>query len=217
MMCMEARQSLGVFVIGSLPMHEAVEVREHLGICPECRVEYDELAGLPALLNMITEVEATFGPVQANDAMLDRLLAQVAAERRRDRGRHRILAAVAAIVLVIGVGAAFTMLPGLNGQQGSTPVQLAATNQETGLRAEMLYGHNEKGTWTNLRLSDVRPGTRCKLIVVARNGKRYEASDWQSSETGTAQVRTDLPMRPEAIARFEIVDQNKKPLVVLPL
>src|SRR5688572_14883769 len=101
-MCMDARQSLGVYVIGSLPVYEAVEVREHLMFCPQCRVEYVELSGLPNMLGMINEDEATFGPVQANDEILHRLLAQVSSERRGRARRYRVLSAVAAMVLFIG-------------------------------------------------------------------------------------------------------------------
>jgi hypothetical protein len=218
MMCMDARQSLGVYVIGSLPVYEAVEVREHLEFCPQCRVEYDELAGLPRMLGMISVEEAAFGPVQANDEILHRLLDQVAAERRGQTRRHRALSAVAAIVLVIGGGALWAGVPGLNGRTADpTPHTVVATSQTTGVKASILYGPKASGTWTNLRLWNVPPGERCRLVVVGRDGKRQVASGWQSGDGGPTEVSTDVAMPTESIARFEIVNQEGEPMVVATL
>jgi hypothetical protein len=218
MMCMDARQSLGVYVIGSLPMYEAVEVREHLEYCPACRVEYDDLSGLPKMLGMISEEEATFGPVQANDAMLDRLLAQVAAERRGKARRHRVLSAAAVLMLLVVAGAAWLTVPGLMDRSADqAPRTAIAASQATGVRATILYGPKASGTWTNLRLSNVPNGIKCRLVAVGRDGTRKVASGWQASNTGTAEVSTDIAMRPDRIDRFEIVTQQGKPLVVVPL
>jgi 1,4-alpha-glucan branching enzyme len=127
-----------------------------------------------------------------------------------------MLSAVAAAVIVIGGGVAVTALPELLARPGaSAPVQLVATDQKSGLHVEMLYGRSESGTWTNLQLSDVPSGMRCKLVVVDRNGQRHEASDWWSAESGTKHVRTDLRMRPEQIERFEVVDHGHNTLVSL--
>ncbi len=219
MICMDARQSLGVYVIGSLPVYEAVEVREHLQYCPECRGEYHELAALPAILGMISEDEATFGPVQANDAMLQRLLAQVASERRGQRRKHRVLSAVAAVLILIGGGALYTSLPGLlDSKPGSqAPRTVVATSEVTGVKASVIYGADRTGTWTNLRLWGVPSGARCRLVAVGRNGERQVASGWQATDTGTAEVSTEVAMRPEDISRFEIVTQQGQQLVVVPL
>jgi hypothetical protein len=218
MMCMDARQSLGVYVIGSLPVYEAVEVREHLEFCPQCRTEYDELSGLPRMLGMISVEEAAFGPVQANDEILHRLLAQVAAERRGQARKHRVLSAVAAVVIVIGGGALWAGIPALSGRTADpTPHTVVARSQTTGVAATILYGAKNDGTWANMRLQNVPPGEKCRLVAVGRDGRRQVASGWQSSPTGITEVSTDVAMRTESIVRFEIVTQEGKPLVVHPL
>ena len=218
MLCMDARQSLGVYVIGSLPVYEAVEVREHLQYCPQCRVEYDELAGLPRMLGMISEDEATFGPVQADDEILHRLLAQVAAERRGRARRHRVLSAVAALVIVVGGGAAYAAVPAFHQQIGDpSPRTAVAQSATTGVRATIIYGPKSSGTWTNLRLWNVPRGERCRLVAVGRDGKRLVSSGWQSTDDGTAEVSTDVDMSTDAIERFEVVSQQGKRLVVVPL
>jgi predicted anti-sigma-YlaC factor YlaD len=49
---------LGVYVLGGLRGPEEARVREHLTRCARCRAEYEDLAEVPVLLNMITADEA---------------------------------------------------------------------------------------------------------------------------------------------------------------
>jgi len=49
---------LGVYVLGGLLGHQETRVRAHLTRCVRCRAEYEELAEVPALLDMITGEEA---------------------------------------------------------------------------------------------------------------------------------------------------------------
>jgi predicted anti-sigma-YlaC factor YlaD len=49
---------LGVYVLGGLRGHEETQVRAHLACCARCRAEYEELAEVPTLLDMITREEA---------------------------------------------------------------------------------------------------------------------------------------------------------------
>jgi anti-sigma factor RsiW len=56
--CKHVKILLGVYVLGGLRGHEETRVRTHLARCARCRAEYEELAELPALLDMITSEEA---------------------------------------------------------------------------------------------------------------------------------------------------------------
>ena len=48
--CTDARQSLGVYVLGAIEPAERALVDAHLLTCRDCRDELAGLAGLPALL-----------------------------------------------------------------------------------------------------------------------------------------------------------------------
>ena len=52
---------LGVYVLGGLRGRQKSPVRTHLGRCTRCRGEYEELADVPALLDLITREEAAAG------------------------------------------------------------------------------------------------------------------------------------------------------------
>ncbi|MGW5370617.1 anti-sigma factor family protein [Streptomyces sp. NPDC004009] len=73
------RPSLGAYVLETLSSAESDRVCAHLGECTECRTEYAELAGLPALLASITEAEASgrTAPAPSEDRA-DRLLRRAA-------------------------------------------------------------------------------------------------------------------------------------------
>jgi predicted anti-sigma-YlaC factor YlaD len=49
---------LGVYVLGGLRGHEETRVRAHLARCARCRADYEDLAEVPILLNMITAEDA---------------------------------------------------------------------------------------------------------------------------------------------------------------
>jgi predicted anti-sigma-YlaC factor YlaD len=56
--CKRVRMLLAVFVLGGLQDQQEVLVRTHLAGCARCQAEYEELAEVPALLDLITAEEA---------------------------------------------------------------------------------------------------------------------------------------------------------------
>jgi len=46
---------LGAYILGGLSDHEEFSVCAHLGRCQRCRLEYDDLANLPAVLDLFAE------------------------------------------------------------------------------------------------------------------------------------------------------------------
>jgi anti-sigma factor RsiW len=56
--CQRVGILLGVLVLGGLSGQEELLVRTHLAGCPRCQAEYEELAEVPALLDLLTPEEA---------------------------------------------------------------------------------------------------------------------------------------------------------------
>jgi predicted anti-sigma-YlaC factor YlaD len=75
--CKRIRTLLGVFVLGGLRGQEEFMVRTHLAGCAQCRSDYDELAEVPALLDLLT----------AEEAQADELLDISAPQKQRKRLR----------------------------------------------------------------------------------------------------------------------------------
>lgn len=77
------RMALGGYVLGTLPPAEMEQMRAHLATCDACRAEHEQLAGLPALLTMVTAAEAAGQTVPAGDEELaDRLVQRAAGSTR---------------------------------------------------------------------------------------------------------------------------------------
>jgi anti-sigma factor RsiW len=56
--CRQVANLLGVYVLGGLRGQQNARVTAHLSACARCRAEYEELAEVPALLDLITAEEA---------------------------------------------------------------------------------------------------------------------------------------------------------------
>ncbi|MBX7546986.1 zf-HC2 domain-containing protein [Streptomyces sp. NPDC004232] len=128
------RMALGGYVLGALSPAETEQVRAHLATCDACRAEYEQLAGLPALLATVTAAEAAGGAVPAGDeepvdrlvrraagstppaaprapgaGLLDGMLRRAAARRRRTV-RWQLAGAVASLMLVAAAAVGGTWL-----------------------------------------------------------------------------------------------------------
>ncbi|HKN97618.1 MAG TPA: zf-HC2 domain-containing protein, partial [Pseudonocardiaceae bacterium] len=71
---------IAAYVLDALEPAEAQRLREHLAGCPGCLPAYDELSGLPTLLDRITQSDldgvATELPEEVRDALLARAAAR---------------------------------------------------------------------------------------------------------------------------------------------
>jgi hypothetical protein len=87
--CQEVRPLLGGYVLGALEPDETAMVRAHLEVCRACAAEYDELAGLPELLDLGSRVQHRAEPVPPGleERLLDAVAREAPARRRRARGR----------------------------------------------------------------------------------------------------------------------------------
>jgi hypothetical protein len=63
---------LGVYVLGGLRGRQEARVRTHLLRCTRCRADYEELAEVPALLDLINSEEAASAGTPAGPAALSR-------------------------------------------------------------------------------------------------------------------------------------------------
>src|ERR671923_1451526 len=79
--CADYRELLGGYVLQALEPDDERALREHLETCPRCRREHTELAGVPAMLDLLDSPEALpeAPPKELEEAILDRF----ARERRR--------------------------------------------------------------------------------------------------------------------------------------
>jgi len=232
--CAEARQSLGVYVLGAIDPAERGFVDAHLATCRDCRDELAGLAGLPALLARVNPDEIsricaddTVRPL-ANDDPPEELLGTVLglAEARRRRNRWRYLSAAAAVAAIAG-----GLFAGLSSATSTTitktvavPVnltgsweQVSGTSQATGAAATVAYSQQLWGNAFQVLVDHIPEGTTCQLWVVHPDGTRTQVAAWTTArDEGHVWYAGSMPSTAGQISKFVITAGNKTLLTVTP-
>lgn len=229
--CTDVRTSLGGYVLGALDPAERAAVEAHVADCPACRDELAGLAGLPAMLGRVDEAQLAelAGPPPE---LLDGLLAR-AAERRRGRlgrwpgARWTPLAAAACLLLVIGAlfgGFVFpsgsdrnTAAPPTRPPSAGTGERITAANPKSNVKGYVLLKKKQWGTEVELHLAGVPKGSHCKLLVIARDGRRDALGSWYVPyDEGYGEYRGSTMFPRGQLYSFEIVGLDGQPLLTIP-
>jgi anti-sigma factor RsiW len=184
-------EEIGAHVLGLLDAEQSAAVEQHLAVCAECRREWEELHEMVDLLDDVPPEAFLDGPPDGGDLLLQRTLRQVRAESGASRRRRRfVLTGTAAVALaaVLAGGVAI-------GRTTAPPPVAGTTAPAPG--ATVLAGGGDPGItmnatitpaagWVRLRatVAGVPPGQRCRLVVVAADGRREVAGSWLVPPTG---------------------------------
>jgi len=124
MRCRQAKAQLGEYIAGTLPQKEAMQITSHLRHCRTCRVEWQRLRQVEALLHRSQ-------PLTAPPSLTDQIMAAVAEQRRKETERLAErsappsrsywravwLGAVVAILATLVVAALVVIQPGIAFQE----------------------------------------------------------------------------------------------------
>ncbi len=174
---------LGVYVLGAIDRTERPLIDEHLRDCIRCRDELAGLAPLPAMLGRVSLEEAERiaagghdEPAELSPEVLNSLLKQVS--RRRGRLWRGAVAVAAAAVIAAGAVTAVELTRAGGHPAGGSEVA-AASSSSTHVWAQVDYAENPSrtGTWMQVQVRGINPGTRCQFWVVTSSGKRL-AGEW---------------------------------------
>ncbi|RKS71102.1 putative zinc finger protein [Actinomadura pelletieri DSM 43383] len=229
--CADVRTSLGAYVLGSLDPAERARVESHLPGCPACRDELAGLAGLPAMLGRVDEAQLAqmAGPPPE---LLDGLLTRAAGRRTgrltslRRRTGWAPLAAAACLLLIIGALFGGLVFPSGTEETAAPPPpstsvpgaeRIAATNPETKIKGYVLLKQKKWGTEVELHLAGVPKGSHCRLLVVARDGRRDALGSWYVPYDKGYGAYTGSTMFPRGqLFSLEIVGLDGTPLLTIP-
>lgn len=192
-------QLLGAYVLGALDEQEVRGMDQHLASCPDCKRELEELRDMEAFLGEVPPEAMLDGPPEGGDLLLQRTLRQVRAERggvarRRQFAIGAAAAVVAAVVLGAGVfvGKAtspdVTALPTPTVAPDPAGTRLASFTDPV-TKASMVVKVVPAAGWvrTNMAISGIPEGEKCRIFVVAKDGSRQEAGSWVVSKKGAAE------------------------------
>jgi hypothetical protein len=181
--CSQARQELGVYLVGAIDPAQRVAVARHLASCRGCRTELAGLAGLPALLRRVPADELR--RLLLDDAVslvpgppLSVLLTRVARARRRRRYLTLAVAVVAGIAVISGW---LGLRPQPRPAAGVPPwwtVTVESVNLVTRAGAYVRYAPESWGTELQVRVTGITIGTRCQLWVTGSSRQQEDAGGW---------------------------------------
>jgi len=230
--CIEARPSLGVYVLGAIDPVERGLVDAHLETCQECRDELAGLAGLPALLARLDPDEVSrisaddpvhmFADERPPAELIGTVLDMAKARRRRERWRY-VSAAAAVVVLAGGLfgglrsAASTTQKVFIPSGSEQAWERGAGTNQATGVSATVAYSGEKWGDAFEVLVNRIPVGTTCQLMVVHPDGTRTQVAAWTTaSDEGNVWYAGSMPSTAGAISQFQITANHKVLLTVTP-
>jgi hypothetical protein len=201
------------YALGVLDEQDTARFEEHLTDCWACAGELESLLPVVDLLADVDGDDlAVMERATANDALLTRALTVVGRDRRRARGQRILSLAAAVVLLALVSGAALvagaswvggprqgTALPTAatrSGSPGASPwpsgqpggmadaEKLTVTDQNTGVRADLLLAARPFGTQVSFALSQLTGPRTCRLVVLRKNGAPEVLSSWTVPTAG---------------------------------
>lgn len=212
MRCDDVQRDLALALLsGSQPDGE---LTAHAETCPDCASERASMQGLMGLLPLLSTADFVEARGEPSDALLQRLLEQVAAERARQRRRRRIgltsaLALAAAVVAIA--------LASFSGVFTTAQHAILASASANGITATAHIDAADNGSELTLSIKGVPRGTRCVLRVVSTSARTETLTVWTADYYGTATTRGNAPFSPDEIARITVSRVDGPVLLSIPV
>jgi hypothetical protein len=224
------------YVLGALDPDERRAFEEHLGECPDCRVEVQGFAGLPGLLSRVQAAEAaavlTSEP-EPPPPLSPVLLERVRRERRARRWRTVVVAAAAAAVAALVVGLVATT--GIGQGSDRPPTALPTTPAATvPTAAPQVFARvlPDVPASAEATLADVADGTKIRMTcrytgvidgldreyrlrVVQATGVPVWLASWPVLSRDDYGLWVVVPLPRDRISAFEVTNSAGKVLLRL--
>jgi hypothetical protein len=178
------RSQLGAYALGALDPDEVREVDEHLATCAECRAELAELEEMKDFLGEVPPEAFLDGPPPDGDLLLQRTLREVRTPVKPKRSRWLMVAA--AVVVVAGALGGGVLIGRQTVDQADEPVagskQVTATDTRTGTTMATTVEPRAGWSWIQVRITGLKAGAECEMLVIDKAGKTWVAGTWLVSE-----------------------------------
>ncbi|MBC7271923.1 MAG: zf-HC2 domain-containing protein [Streptomyces sp.] len=214
MRSLERHRDVGAYALGVLDETEAFRFEDHLMDCASCTAQVTEFG--PAARQLMLYRRATprsVHPVAGpGPRLLDRLLGEVAARHRARRRRHLYAVAAAVVLAVAGPG-----LTVLASGGGDGAVRVAATDERSGVWAQVTTEDEAWGSQVEVTVKDAAGPRVCTLVAVGRDGSEETVTTWTvpRHDARPNTMQGGAALHPDEIDHYEVRTADGTPLVRL--
>ncbi|GAA3208841.1 zf-HC2 domain-containing protein [Streptomyces sp. XM83C] len=213
MRSLERHRDVAAYALGVLDEADAFRFEDHLMECVDCSARVTEFGPVTRQLMLYRRATPrTVHPAaRPGPRMLERLTAELAVRQRR--ARRRTLYVLAACLVAAVAGPALVMTAG----GGPKPMRVAATDERSGVWAQVTAENAEWGTRVELTVKDGAGPRTCRLIVVGRDGSEETVTSWRAQEHDARPdtVQGGAALHPDQIDHYEVRTDDGEHLVTL--
>ncbi|MFC6017072.1 anti-sigma factor family protein [Plantactinospora solaniradicis] len=232
----ESHREVASYALGVLDERDAEQFEEHLATCTQC---IEELESFLPVVDLLAEVDGrdllVVERADPHDALFDRVVAAVGAERRRARSRRLYSLAASVVLLAMVTGLALFVGTRVGGPQGttaqppatSTPSargssvpgiggpdlpkgeRFSVTDRSSGVQADLIVASTPFGTGVSFALSKLTGPRKCQLVLLRKDGPPEVISSWKVPPAGygTAAQPRPLTLQATTVTPLDEIDQ----------
>lgn len=198
--------TIGAYVLGALDASERHATEQHLETCAICREALLQFAPLPGLLHAVPledleSPEPVESWIEAADVAVLTTEVHEPAPAGRRRWRRVLVGAIAVVAFAVAG------VVGWHGMRGPTveSATWSATNGVGGIDTVAQLSSRGWGTDIHLKMTDLKAGEHCELIVHGRDGTVETAGWWAVPSTYQAEVPASTSIPLHDIDHLEVV------------
>lgn len=214
MNCEQVQQDIAIALLGKGELDAGTQ--SHVANCPACAAEQAMLRPVVSLLPQLqlTDLEAAATTVEADDALLERLLLRAAVERSRQRRRSRTSLGTA---FALAASAAVLALASVAGLFAPAEHSVVASASAGGIDATANIEPADRGSVLTIQIAGVARGTSCRLQVIGTNGERETIVTWVADYRGTATTHGTSTLLPSQIKQVTVREVGGPILLTIPV
>lgn len=230
----DVHADLGAYALGVLDGRSQRRFEAHLGNCPSCASELEQLVAIPGLVDeRVSKLDdgsvASTAARDQDEAGMRDLLGRLQSGHRRSARRLKLAGAAAAVILVAGTATATALLtgspppkpahaPAFSGV--SVSPLTSASNPATGVSATIAAGRRPWGYLLELRVRDSQGPRHCRLEVFTGTGREQNLAAWMVPTRNYPHqvvVYADTDLKLTSISQFKIYSSTGGYLLTMPL
>lgn len=214
MNCEQVQQDIAIALLGKGELDPTT--RAHVENCPECAAEQASLRPVVSLLPALerNDLDVDTGAIEADDALLERLLSRTSLDRARRRRRTRMSMGTG---MTLAAAAALLALATAAGVFAPSEHSVIASAAAQGIEATANIEPTDGGSALTIQIAGVARDTNCRLQVIGTHGERETIVTWVADYRGTATTHGTSTLRPSQIVRVTVREVGGPVLLTIPV